>query len=232
MANRIWPGRDEREQRLQVGRHPPGGVEQQVRVVGGDAPDPRQVADPGVGEDQPRVGNSPASCDGVQARAPGSRGRRGSAPAARARAASATSAGRPGWSSVNCSARGWSLIPLAPAARQRSASATGSSCGLTRQNGTSSPSDSRGGLDHHVVGRRVAVGLVHREHERAARAGQLERPRAARSGVCFIPSGSFWPRWVWASNSSSPGTCSSDDLDPGLDQFDEVHALIRTMKRR
>ena len=34
-------GRHEREQRLEVGRDPPGGVEQQVREVGGDAPDPR-----------------------------------------------------------------------------------------------------------------------------------------------------------------------------------------------
>src|SRR6202012_3160865 len=29
------------------------------------------------------------------------------------------------------------------------------------------------------------------------------------AGLCFMPSGSFCPRWVWASKSSIPGTCSS-----------------------
>ena len=60
-------GGDEREQRLQVGRHPPGGVEQQVGVVARHPPDPRQVADRGVGEDDPRVGKLARELHGVAA---------------------------------------------------------------------------------------------------------------------------------------------------------------------
>ena len=63
-------------------------------------------------------------------------------------------------------------MPLAPLARARSASWIGSRLGSTRQNGTSNSVRLRcGRLDHAVVGGRIAVGLVHREHEAAARAG-------------------------------------------------------------
>ena len=86
------PGRHEREQRLEVGRHPPRGVEQQVRVVG------RRRARSTTGR-RSRRGRGSAARSGTPrparrraGRAPGSRGRRGSAPAASARSASATSA--------------------------------------------------------------------------------------------------------------------------------------------
>ena len=51
-------GRDQREQRELIGGVPPGGVEEQVALPGGLAPDPGQVGDRGVREDQrdPRVG--------------------------------------------------------------------------------------------------------------------------------------------------------------------------------
>ena len=75
-------GRHEREQRLHVGRHPPGGVEQQVGMIGRDAPDPGQVDDAGVGEDEAGVRVGAGQLHDVRARAPGSRGRRGSGSAA------------------------------------------------------------------------------------------------------------------------------------------------------
>ncbi len=66
-ANTICPGGTSENSAARSARDPPGGVEQQVREIGGDAPDPGEVADPGVGEDQPRVGELAGELDGVQA---------------------------------------------------------------------------------------------------------------------------------------------------------------------
>ena len=68
--------------------------------------------------------------------------------------------------------------------------------------GDEPPVGRRGGRHHDVVGRRVAVGLVHREHD-AARAGAASTSISC-SGVCAKPSGSLAPMWVCASNSASP----------------------------
>ena len=95
-------------------------------------------------------------------RAPGCRGRRGSGSAPGARAASANRSSTAGSSSVNCSARGCSLIPRAPRSRQRTASATAPSCGSTRQKRDESVGCVAAASSTRVVGRRVAVGLVHR----------------------------------------------------------------------
>ena len=97
---------------------------QQVRVVGQHAPQPREVGDRGVGEDQPGVGELARQPDGV---APERRDPAAGVDEHRhapARAPSATSSRTAGSESVNCSARGCSLIPRAPASRQRRASAT------------------------------------------------------------------------------------------------------------
>src|SRR5207248_4239205 len=47
--------RHQRKEGEQVSGAPPGRVEEQIRVVGGIAPDPAEVADSRVGEDDPRV---------------------------------------------------------------------------------------------------------------------------------------------------------------------------------
>ena len=67
LAIRIWPGRHQREQRLQVARRPPGRVEEEVRVGRRLAPDPGQVGDAGVREDQPQAGVARADLDRVAA---------------------------------------------------------------------------------------------------------------------------------------------------------------------
>ena len=58
-------GRAEREHREHVGGRPPRGVDEQVRVVGQLAPQPREVGDRAVGEDQPRVGELAREPHGV-----------------------------------------------------------------------------------------------------------------------------------------------------------------------
>ena len=99
--------------------------------------------------------------------------------------ASANTGARSGWSSANCSARGWSLMPRAPRSSARSASRERRRrAGRAGRTANRRPSRRRGLLDHHVVRGRVAVGLVHREDERA-RVDPLERARrAARGCTC------------------------------------------------
>ena len=71
----------------------------------------------------------------------------------------------------------------------------------------------RGLGDDHVVGGRVAVRLVHREHERA-RVESLQRSTSS-SRVQRYPSGSFAPMCVWTSNTSGPGHLGAHALEPG-----------------
>ena len=175
----MLPGGHEREQRDQVGRVPPRRVDE----AGSGGRAARATATRGR---RSRRGRGSAGRPGTRptaapcpARAPGCRGRRGSAPARARSCASATSSRTAGSDSVNCSARGCSLIPRAPASRQRRASATASLCGSTRQNATQRgrPSRPPRPITTSLAGR-VAVGLVHREHDaRAApaRASALEQ---------------------------------------------------------
>ena len=134
-----------------------------------------------------------------------------------------------GWSSVNCSARGWSLIPLAPLASERSASGTGSSCGLTRQNGTSSPSDVARRGEHVVVGGGVAVGLVERERERPARAGELERGHELLAGLLH-PVRVVLAEVGVGVEQLEPRDLVEHHLGPGAQLVKQVHRWIRTMK--
>ena len=69
-------------------------------------------------------------------------------------------------------------------------------------------------LEHHVVGRRIAARARASGTRRRRARAPCPAARAAPRAVCFIPSGSFCPRWVWASNSSRPGTWSPHDVSP------------------
>ncbi len=223
-------GRHEREQRLHVGRHPPGGVEQQVRVVRRDAPDPRQVADAGVGEDQPRVREVLGELDRVQAE------RRDAAAGVdqhrqRALVGERDQLAHLGVVERELSARGCSLIPRAPAARHRSRLGDRVVVRVDAAERDEQPVESRAACEHHVVGGRIAVGLVHREHERATGVARSSSTSSSSLGVCFMPSGSFWPMCVCTSNSSTPGTCSSTIVRPGLDHGSMIHVRIRTMNQ-
>ena len=179
-----------------------------------------------MGEDEPRVGELAGQ---LRRRGRPSAGiprpawiRIGSSRSSAIAASSRTA----GWSSVNCSARGCSLIPLAPAASARSASARRRRrCGLTRQNGVSRPSEPRGRLDHHVVGRRVAVGLVHREHERA-RARRRRRSTASSScGRLLHPVGVVLTQVRVGVEQLHAGDLLAQQLGPRGDHRGDVHAL-------
>ena len=107
------------------------------------------------------------------------RGRRGSGSARRARAASSnTGRSRSSSSEIRC-ARGCSLMPRAPASMQRSASSIGVSFRSSRTNGISRPSDCARVRERAVVRRakrRMPVGLVEAEHERALDAVLVHQP--------------------------------------------------------
>ena len=65
----------------------------------------------------------------------------------------------------NRSARGWSLMPRAPASSARARLGERAVVRVDAAVGDQAVRMGRGGGDHRVVGRRVAVGLVHREHD-------------------------------------------------------------------
>jgi len=85
-------------------------------------------------------------------------------------------------------------------------------------------------LDHHVVGRRIAVRFVHREHERAPRLGlpedgeQLRECLAHAVGIVLAEVGvgieQLHPRDLFLHLSR-----------PGSDESAEIHCFIRTMDR-
>jgi len=107
------PGRDEREQREQVGGQPPRRVEQDVRVVVELVGDPREVGDRGVGEDERRAREALGQSQRIAAQ------RLDAEPGVdEHRQGVLVSEGEdrldPGGARLNCSARGCSLIPRAP----------------------------------------------------------------------------------------------------------------------
>ena len=125
----------------------------------------RRVRDARVGEDQAQARVARADLHRVAPE------RRMPRPAwqrigSRCSSASANTSCSAGWSSVKPSARGWSLMPRAPLSRQRRASSSGDSMGPAGRTRTAGRRCGGLGSDH-VVGGRVAVRLVHREHERA-----------------------------------------------------------------
>ena len=83
-------------------------------------------------------------------------------------------------------------------------------------------------LDHGVVGRRVAVGLVHREHERAAGAGQLQAREQLLGGLAH-PVGVVLADVRVGVEQLDAGHLLEHDLGPGLEHVDQVHRVIRTM---
>jgi hypothetical protein len=131
------PG-DEREQREVVGRVPPGGVEEQARVAAEPPPDPGEIGDARVREDERRTRvpfgeHQRVAAEGAD---PGTGVDRHRQPAL----GRGCENGRdPGMTQVEPLRPRVQLDPRAPAARHRSSSRTGSVCGSTRQNGTSRP---------------------------------------------------------------------------------------------
>ncbi len=121
------------------------------------------------------------------------------------------------------------MIPRAPLASDRSASATGSSWGLIRQKGISSPPLVARGLEHHVVGRRVPVELVHREHEGAPRAGRLQPSDQLRGSLAHAV-GVVLPEVRVRVEQLEARDLIERDLGPGLERIEKLHHLIRTMK--
>ena len=163
-------GRDLPVEVEQVDRAPRRGVEEDARLAGEVAHQRAEVGDPGVGDDQLRVRVGVDEAARGRPRSAAARGRRGSGSARAARRRARTPGASRSSLSRNCCARGCSLIPRAPRSRQRTASSIGSSPRSSRTNGISRPSPRRGVLERPVVRRterRVAVGLVHAEHERA-----------------------------------------------------------------
>ena len=167
-----------RGDQLEHGHHvagaPPGGVDEQVRD--GRASTARSRRDRrrrrGRGSGGRRDTCPPASPSSRPG--PGSRGRRGSGSARDARGRARTGPRPSASSSVKPSARGCSLIPRAPRSRQRTASATASDSRVDPGERDESIGGARGGLEHRVVRRRVAVRLVHREGHGSC-ADRLER---------------------------------------------------------
>jgi hypothetical protein len=88
----------------------------------------------------------------------------------------------------------------------------------------------RGCLEHHVVGGGVAVGLVHREHERASGARELQR-REQLLGRVPHPVGIVLAEVRVHVEQLEPGDLVPDDVSPRLQQGTKLHPWIRTMKR-
>ena len=197
--------RHKREQRQQVLGDPPGGVEQHVGKIDARAPDPREIGDGGMGEDHAGVGVVARVADHVLAQ------RRDPAPGVDQDRERALVREREQPRHVRVverellgarmqldAAAPWRERPLGlgqrPLARLDPAERHHQAVAGRRR------------LDHEVVGRRVAVRLVHRKDEAATGSAHAQAVQAAPPGSGCIPSGSFSPRCVCASNSSRPGT--------------------------
>ena len=132
--------RHQREQAEKVDRAPPRGVEEHVRMVVEPPPDPGEVADPGMGEDGPRVRKPLGESEHVAAeRGDPATGVDDDRQPALLREREDQLDG--GIGEREALGSRMQLEPARPAARHRSASATGPRPGSSRQKGTSFPSD-------------------------------------------------------------------------------------------
>ena len=161
-------GRAQRERRQHVGGRPPRGVDEQVRVVGQLAPQPRQVGDRAVGEDQPGVGELARQPHGVLPE------RRDAAAGVDQHRRLVLVRGRHELAHRRLGEREL-LRPRmqldAVDAGVEAAPGLGHRAGILRLHAAQRAQAAAGRrhrLHHRVVGARVAVGLVHREHERLA----------------------------------------------------------------
>ena len=197
-------------------------------MVGRDPPDPREVADPGVGKDQARVGELAGELHGVQSQ------RRDSPSGVdqhRQRALVRERDQRLDARIVERELlRAWmqldSLRARVEAARgflERSVMRVD-----TAERNQQALVLARGG-DDRVVGLGIAVGLMKREHERAPSARPLQRRdqllRALLHAVGIVVADVR----VGVEQLQSRHLLE-DDFGPRLQEFDDVHPLIRTMK--
>ena len=225
------PGRHEREQRLQVGR----ATTRRCRRTGSGGRAPRARSRPG------------RRCR----RGPGSAAGRGGA--GQTSTACRPSAGipRPAWTRIGsrrssasantaCEVRVVERELLGarveldararPRSRQRSASASGVA---VRVEPAEREQPAAGGLrlrDHHVVGGRIAVGLVHREDE-GARVDPLERADRAARGCSCSRRGRSRPMCVWASSGSSPPTSFWSSWNHGTMPLSSITSAQTTKSR-
>ena len=141
-------------------------------MVRGDAPDPAQVGDPRVREDQPCVRELPGQLDGVQTE-------RGNPPAGvdqhRQRPLVGERDQIPDLWMVEREllGAGMELDPASPGREAALGLCHGILVRVHAAEGHEQPTRFLRRLDHLVVRVRVPVGLVHREHECAASTGQL-----------------------------------------------------------
>ena len=194
-----------REQLDHVEREEAGDVVEHARVVGQARGQDALVADRAVREDQHRARVAQREVDQAlgerrQAAAGVDQDRHARClrPARRRRPSPAPS------KSKSC-ARGWSLMPRAPAARQRSPSRQRLFGGVQAAERDEPAVAFRGPREHAVVGQAVgglALGVVQREHARAARLRARRAGASSCSSVSERPSSSR-PRWVWASITSA-----------------------------
>ena len=228
MANTICPGgTSENSASRSAGIHHAVSNSRFGRSAG-HPPDPGQVADPGVGEDQPGVRELLGELDGVQAEG---RDAAAGVDQHRQRALVGERDQGPDRRVIEREllGAGMQLDPRAPASSARSASGRGSSCGLTRQNGTSSPSGSRAAASTASLAGAVAVGLVEREHERAAGVGRLRARRSARRRSASSRPGRS-ARGGCGRRTARAREPARAPPRPGAQCFDQVHRWIRTMK--
>ena len=197
-------------------------------MVGGDSPDPGQVADAGMGEDEPGVRVGPGERDGV--------GPEGGDAATRVDEDRQVALVGDGGEFADGGVVERELLgprveldPLG-AGLERAQRLPGRVPGVGAH-----PAERRqqavgggGRLQHHVIGRRVAVGLVHREHERPPGAGVAEGADQLRRGLAHAV-GVVVPQVGVSVEQLHAGDLFPHQLGPRVHEGGDVHALIRTM---
>jgi hypothetical protein len=219
-AKRIWPGGHEREQSLEVGGHPPGGVEEEVRVIGRDPPDPGQVTDPGVSEDQPGVGVSTGELDGVEAEGgnPASGVDQDGQCALVSQGDEVTDGGMVERELLGARMK---LDAPRPCGQGPLGLGNGILVRVDAAERNQAAVTAGGGLDHHVVGGAVALGLVHGEHEGAAGVGDLESGQKLLRGLLH-PVRVVSPDVGVGVEELDARNLVEDDLGPRADHLDDA----------
>ena len=219
--------RHQGEQRRQVLGYPPGGVEQHVWKVHARAPDPSQVGDGGVGEDHPRVGvllriidHVPTECRDPAAGVDQDRQRalickreqllhvgvvERELLSARMQLYSLSAAGR---ARVRPRPARWS--PVSHGRRHQQAVALGCH------------------LDHEVVRRPIAVGLVHGEDEATTGMRAMQAAKQLVGGLTHAVR-IVLPEVGVGVEQLQSRYLITNRLQPGVEDGAQIHTGIRTM---
>ena len=191
-------------------------------MVGGDAPDPREVAHPGVGEDEPRAGERARQLHRVDAE-------RGD-PAAgvdedRQLALVGEGGELPDGGMVEGEllGAGVQLDALRAGLERPLGLRAGTAVvGVDPAEGREQAVGPRRGVDDHVVGRGVAVGLVHGEDESASRLGCAERVQQFGRGLLH-PIGIVLAEVRVGVEELDAGDLLEHQLGPRADDRSDVH---------